>query len=179
MFTFRFFDINVDSRGCATHSSSTLLAGLIIVLLAGLVLGLIEGAVVGTAHAQTTDNNLSQSSSENTVQQQPSVQADSAASQRIDDKLRQAMQHIDSVNTGLESLQEHDVKGFNQLGAELRKAAELMQDSESKGHPSFQFVAQQWTVLQKKMLQIATRLQQTQTEEHKASAEPQTKPAGD
>ncbi len=179
MFTFRFFDINVDSRGCATNSSSTLLVGLITVLLAGLVVSLVEGAVVGTVHAQTTDNNLSQSSSENTVQQQPSVQADSAESQRIDDKLRQAMQHIDSVNTGLESLQKHDVKGFNQLGAELRKAAELMQDSESKGHPSFQFVAQQWTVLQKKMLQIATRLQQTQTEEHKASAEPQTKPAGD
>ena len=179
MLTFRFFDINVDSHSCPTNSSSTPIVGLVTVLLAGLVLSLVEGAVVGTAHAQTTDNNLSQSSSEKPVQQQPSVQADSAASQRIDDKLRQAMQHIDLVNTGLESLQEHDVKGFNQLGAELRKAAELMQDSESKGHPSFQFVAQQWTVLQKKMLQIATRLQQTQTEEHKALAEQQIKSAGD
>jgi hypothetical protein len=113
-----------------------------------------------------------------TTAQQSTGNADTTQPQAtMDYNLSKAIRDIESIASGLQRLRENDVHGFNRLSTKLNQAAELLQGSESKGHPQFQPAAQQWTILQQQMAKIAVQLQQAQAQQQQQLAEQQAQRA--
>lgn len=101
------------------------------------------------------------------------LQIGNANAQTMDYNLNQAKRSLDQISTGIQSLRQNDINGYNRLSSKLTKAAELLQGSESTEHPEFLPAVQRWQQLQQQMVQIASVMQAEQAKQQQARQQQQ------